>query len=93
MATYAGFAQTQVRYAAGAPAHYHSSPGVTRGFCGTCGTPLSYEGERWPDEIHLFVCAFDDPGPLVPTAHVYTGEQMPWLLLADDLPRHRTTSG
>ncbi len=93
MATYAGFARANVRTVRGAPASYRSSPGVTRTFCSNCGTPLSYEGERWPDEVHLFACAFDDPATLEPQAHVYTAEQVPWLKLADALPRYARTSG
>ena len=92
MSTYAGFQRSRVRWTAGAPAIFSSSPGVARGFCGRCGTPLSYEGARWPDEIHLFVCAFDDPAAFAPQAHVYAAEQLPWLHLADSLPRHPGTS-
>lgn len=92
LATYAGFLKTQVRFPKEAPTGYESSPGVTRTFCSKCGTPISYEGARWPDEIHLFVCAFDDPAAFEPKAHVYVSEQLPWLHLADDLPRHDKTS-
>ncbi len=92
MSTYAGFQRSGVRWTVGAPATHPSSPGVTRGFCGRCGTPLSYRGARWPDEIHLFVCTFDDPAAFAPQAHVYAAEQLPWLHLADSLPRHPGTS-
>lgn len=92
LATYAGFEKEKVRFVAGQPAGYQSSPGVTRRFCPHCGTPISYEGERWPTEIHLFVCAFDDPAAFEPTAHVYVSEQLPWLHLADGLARHQKSS-
>ena len=93
LSTYAGFRRSRVRWTAGAPATYESSPGVARRFCGHCGTPLSYQGARWPDEVHLFVCAFDDPAAFAPQAHVYAAEQLPWLHLADSLPRHPGTAG
>ena len=48
--------------------------------------------KRWPEEIHLFVCAFEDPASFAPKAHVYVSEQLPWLHLADGLPRHDKTS-
>ena len=93
LATYAGFDKGQVRFTAGAPASYRSSPGVTRRFCGHCGTPISFESERWPEETHLFVCTFDDPESFAPQGHVYVSEQVSWLHLGDDLPRHdKTTS-
>jgi hypothetical protein len=88
VAAFAGFARAQVQFVKGTPKTFASSPGVTRSFCGACGTPLSYEGERWPDEIHLFVVSFDDAAQLAPQAHVNTAEQMPWLSIHDDLPRY-----
>jgi hypothetical protein len=93
MTTYAGFARGQVRIVKGAPKGFASSPGVTRRFCPACGTPLSYEGERWPDEIHLFATTFDDPASFRPQAHVYVAEGMPWLRIHDTLPRYAKTVG
>ena len=90
--TYAGYRPSDVVFTSGQPKRHRSSPGVTRGFCADCGTPLSYESERWPDEIHLFVCSFDDPDSLAPEAHVFTSESVTWLRLADHLPRHKATS-
>ena len=90
--TYAGYRPGDVVFTSGRPKKHRSSPGVIRGFCADCGTALSFESERWPDEIHLFVCSFDDPATFAPEAHVFTAESVPWLHLADPLPRHRTTS-
>ena len=90
--TYAGYRPDDVAFLSGRPKTYRSSPGVTRGFCPDCGTSISFESERWPDEIHLFVGTFDDPGDVTPEAHVFTAESVPWLRLADHLPRHQATS-
>ncbi len=92
LATYAGFLREKVRFPAGQPADYPSSPGVTRRFCPDCGTPISFESERWPEETHLFVCTFDDPESFEPQGHVYVSEQLSWLHLGDDLPRNQKTS-
>ena len=92
LVTYAGYDRDRVSFTEGRPAGYASSPGVTRSFCGICGTPLAYEGARWPDEIHLLLCTLDDPESLEPQGHVYTAEQLRWLKLADGLPRHAGTS-
>jgi hypothetical protein len=86
-ATYAGFRRENFEITAGEPAQYHSSPGVTRRFCPGCGSPLTYEGARWPDEVHILVCSLDDPATFQPTAHVQVNEQLPWLHFADGLPR------
>jgi hypothetical protein len=85
--TYAGYRASAVAFDGAVPSRYHSSPGVTRSFCPRCGSPLAFVGERWPDEIHLFLANFDDPNDLAPKAHVNTAEQLGWIHLADGLPR------
>ena len=89
LSTWAGFAGAQFAME-GAPRAYHSSPGALRWFCGACGTKLTYESERWPGEVHVLVGTLDDPGAMAPAAHVYVAHQMPWLRLADGLPRFET---
>jgi hypothetical protein len=90
--TYAGLLRPQVTWSGTAPVRHRSSPGVTRSFCGTCGTPLAYEGVRWPDEVHIFAATFDDPSMVNPQAHVYVGQKLPWVQLSDGLPRYRTVA-
>ena len=88
LATFVGFPRARVRYTQGTPATYASSPGVTRSFCAACGTPLSYESERAPGEIHLYVSTLDRPEDFPPQKHVFFAERIPWFDTADDLPRH-----
>ena len=90
--TYAGFGQRNFRLTRGQPRRYQSSVGVVRSFCGTCGTPLTFESVRWPEEVHILVGSFDRPQDFIPTGHVYVAEQLPWIHLADNLPRYDTTS-
>ena len=66
---------------------YESSPGVRCGFCGRCGTSLTYEGDRWPGEIHIYTATLDDPETFPPTAHTYIVDRIPWFDTEDDLPR------
>lgn len=76
------------------PARHSSSPGVTRMFCPTCGSPLSYENTIYPGEIHLYVASLSNPEAFAPGAHVYDGERIPWFDTVDNLPRyHGTGSG
>ncbi len=91
MATWLGYKAGQVTWERGAPKTYASSPGVARGFCGTCGTPLSYEGGRWAGETHLLAGALDDPASIRPRAHVFVGDGMPWIVLNDGLRRFAKT--
>lgn len=77
----------------GEPARWPSSPGVVRSFCGRCGSPLTYETDGRPGEIDITVGTLDRPEAMPPTLHVWTAERVPWLELADDLPRHPAGGG
>ena len=92
LATFVGVSRDRFRITQGEPASYNSSPGVTRRFCTRCGTPLTYEATRYSDEVHVLIGGFDTPAAFTPTLHVWTAEQLPWLHLADELPRFAATS-
>ena len=92
LATFAGFQQTQFRYVQGEPRTYVSSPGVRRNFCGNCGTPLTYEADRCPDEIHVHISTLDQPADFPPTAQVFVAEQLPWLHVDEHLNRYKGMS-
>ena len=81
VATYAGFPVERFSYSAGRPARFASSPGVSRSFCGRCGTPLTYEGSRWPGEVHVLVGTLDRPDAVTPRSEAFVEERLPWLHL------------
>lgn len=87
MTSYFGVARAQVTWK-GVRSFWNSSPGVTRGSCSECGTPMHYMSTRWPGEIHLVAVTLDDPTLYKPTAHVHWAKRLLWLTLDDDLPRH-----
>jgi hypothetical protein len=62
---------------------FNSSPGRWRGFCATCGSTLTCEGERMPREMHFHIGAFDQPARFQPTRHIFPEERVPWLHLRD----------
>jgi hypothetical protein len=82
LTTYAGFAAERFAWTAGAPLRFSSSPGVTRSFCGRCGTPLTYEGARWPDEVHVLIGSMDQPQDFPPKRDAFAEERLPWAQLA-----------
>jgi hypothetical protein len=83
VSAYAGFERGQVAFTDGSLARYGSSAGVSRGFCATCGSTLTYEGERWPTEIHFHVGAFDQPEDFAPAGDTFAEERLAWLHLAE----------
>lgn len=76
-------------FISGKPVEFHSSPPVTRTFCGCCGTPLTYWRTDYGSNIDVTACSLDDPEAFPPIAHVWTSHGLGWLKLADDLPCFR----
>ncbi len=91
MVTWAGYDRSKVTWPEGDPAYFASSEGVRRGFCPACGTSLTYEGARWPDEVHLLAATLENPASVTPERHVYWAEHLPWMEDGDGLPRLPTT--
>lgn len=67
---------------------YTSSAGVTRSFCGTCGTPMSFEAQRFPGETHFYAPTLDDLSLYRPGGHVHWSERVPWLEDLGGLQKH-----
>jgi hypothetical protein len=68
----------------GAPKYFHSSNLARRGFCGDCGTPLTFEPEGQP--VDLAIGALDDPAIAEPTIQHALDTRMPWLEAMTHLP-------
>ena len=70
------------------PARYKSSPKVSRTFCGSCGTSLTYQHEDRADEVDVTIPTLDDPEQLEPECHIWVSDKLPWLRLEDGLPQY-----
>jgi hypothetical protein len=88
--TLVGFRKGQVSFDSGERGIYPSSPGVLRGFCGQCGTPLTWEGdgEELGPLIEIHISTLDAPNQFTPESHVHFDERIEWFDVADHLPRH-----
>ncbi|MGB7405513.1 MAG: GFA family protein [Pacificimonas sp.] len=75
------------RWTRGRPETYASSEGVTRGFCKTCGTSLSFAADYLGGMIDITIATLDDPGAFPPTAHVNDADAIDWARHQDSLPR------
>ncbi|MEM7292200.1 MAG: GFA family protein [Pseudomonadota bacterium] len=86
--TFFGVPNEAYRFTGETPKTYRSSPGVRRLFCGNCGSPIAYESDRFPDEIHFYVAGMENPEDYRPTHHVFYTEKLSWVEVGDDLPKH-----
>jgi hypothetical protein len=88
MAAWLTLPRDQLEYEQGPPAQLRSSPGVLRTFCSACGTPLTYQNEKYPDEIDVTTCSLDDPAAFPPTHHSWMSHNTPWVQVGDGLPTY-----
>lgn len=89
---FVGFMSEEVSLSGAEPKVFANGP-VTRGFCGRCGSPLYYVDSRIAgDRIYFMLGAMDHPAFYRPTLHAYVREQLPFLHMPDDLPRHLKSS-
>ena len=86
---WAGFRRPDFTVVAGEPALFLSSDGVGRTFCGRCGTTLTYDNARFPDDIYVSIGSLDVPESMPPERHIHDRERLSWLEFDDALPRHR----
>ncbi|POR53945.1 GFA family protein [Bosea psychrotolerans] len=85
---FAGSALDDLVWTRGQPSIFASSEAAERGFCSSCGTPLSFS-YRGSGRISVTAGSLDDPAGYPPTlAHGVEG-RMPWF---DDLCRLSGTS-
>ncbi len=87
-AAYAAILESDLAWTRGAPATFRSSTIVTRGFCGTCGTPLSFRfaGDRW---LGFTLASLDEPHRVAPTQAVGLESRLPWFEGLHALPHSR----
>lgn len=76
----------------GEPKRFHSSPPVTRTFCGDCGTPLTYQSESRADFMDVTTATFDLPDRFAPVYEIWTGEKLAWEALGDTRPHFPRSS-
>lgn len=80
------YEKTSFRLTLGELQWHYSSPGVTRGHCSNCGSPITYENAKRPGEIDITVNTLDDPNGPTLCAHIWTEDKKAWMTIGDDLP-------
>ncbi|MDH3692791.1 MAG: GFA family protein [Gammaproteobacteria bacterium] len=88
----AGFRQNGFEILDGLPLYYDATSAVKRSFCGTCGSPLFYENQDYPEDIYIHLGSFDQPEELPPDRHVWVSERISWHEIKDGLSQYEQFS-
>lgn len=66
------------RWTGKAPKTYVSSVGRIRSFCGNCGSPVAYQTDEYPDEIHFYAALLTDAENFVANGQSFPEERLKW---------------
>lgn len=80
------FVAETFQFTRGRPSEFRSSPAVTRSFCASCGSPLSYRHSHSPSTIDITTCSLDDPERFPPSHHSWLSHDLAWVRFGDGLP-------
>ena len=86
------FPTSRFSFVRGTPAEFHSTVPVTRTFCPTCGTSLTYVHADRPSEIDVTTSSLDNPEAFPPTHHSWLSDGVSWVRFGDRLPAYRRSS-
>ena len=75
----------------GGPSYFQSSNLARRGFCQSCGTPLTFELQGGPPNVAIG--AFDDPAAITPAVQVGLEGKLPYVDHLADLPTLTSDEG
>jgi hypothetical protein len=67
---------------------FASSEKSERGFCSRCGTTLFFRSSLAPGEVHVALACADGPIDRQPQLHIFYEAHVPWVTLADELPKY-----
>ena len=68
---------------------YYSGRGL-RVFCSSCGSPMWYEPEDFPQLRGIPLGILDSADVPEPQMHVWVRSKVSWLSISDHLPQHET---
>ena len=93
MVAWLTFDRGQVEMLSGVPRIYHSSQGVVRRFCGTCGSQLCYESVASPTTIDITTASMDNPNLFPPTLEVWLEHRVSWQSVNDTRAQYSRSIG
>jgi len=87
VAAFSAFTEEAVHGTPPLGAAFSITAGVERWTCGTCGSPLAARFDYLPGQIYIPLGILDQAADLGPELHCHDSARLPWLHLADNLPR------
>ncbi|MFZ5779469.1 MAG: GFA family protein [Pseudomonadota bacterium] len=78
------------RLLAGEPARFSSSAHGVRTFCASCGSPLTFQSSRSPEQIDVTTCSLDTPDAAAPRDHTYVRSKLSWVVIGDGVSAYNT---
>jgi hypothetical protein len=80
------------RFTSGTPIQFASSPGVTRSFCGICGTSLTWQHASRAESIDVTTATLDDPDAFAPTKEIWVEQRIGWEALNPAIAHYARSS-
>jgi len=71
---------------------FKSSDHGERGNCATCGSPITFYSSNHPESIDVTLATLDHPEDIAADMHIYTDNELPWLVLDAHLPGYPGSS-
>jgi hypothetical protein len=87
MVAWATFLRRDFAVTSGKLTEFASSADVMRGFCGVCGSSLTYRDGARPDEIDVTIANLDEPLLFKPGCHLWVRDKLTWSAINDGLPQ------
>ena len=67
---------------------FRNSAGVSRLFCGSCGSPIVGRRDSAPETVRVRIGTLDTPVDSTVSAHIFVGSKAEWDEIHDDVPQH-----
>jgi len=67
---------------------YEVTPGQTKYFCKTCGSPISGSSAEYPNKVRVRLGTIESDISEKPVAHIFVASKANWEDINDELPQH-----
>lgn len=67
---------------------FEATPGQTKYFCGTCGSPIISKSQARPGEVRVRLGTIESDIEERPSAHIFVSSKANWEHIAGDLPQY-----